>query len=75
MPPPEAGSALDDDEVDVLRRWLAGGSDLGAPLGLRTAEKRDAAGPPALRTLGPIDRFVAARLREEGLDLNGPDPP
>ena len=70
MPPPETGPGLEDDEVDVLRRWLAGGAiwePHWAYGPLRSVTPPAHSGEEAL---GPIDRFVAARLREEGFDLN-----
>ncbi len=70
MPPPETGTGLEDEEVDVVRRWLAAGAIWEphwayGPLSSVT--------PPAVagdEALGPIDRFVAAQLREEGFDLS-----
>jgi len=70
MPPPEAGEGLTDDEVAVLRSWIAGGAEYEqhwayAPLADAPPETVEADG----RERSPIDSFVRRRLREQGRDL------
>ncbi len=68
MPPPEAGASLTVQEIDILRSWI----EAGAPW--QTHWAFDAVRQPALPELDdddwsrqPWDRFVLARLRDEGL--------
>jgi hypothetical protein len=76
--PPE-GEPLAADEIDVLRRWIDEGAkwpgvDLAAPKALhwslRPVVRRDP--PPHSRISSPIDRFIAAKLAEQGL-LHSPE--
>ncbi|NIP92917.1 MAG: hypothetical protein GWO24_05415, partial [Akkermansiaceae bacterium] len=64
MPPPESLHVLDDEEKQTLRRWIAEGARYEGHWAWITPVK------PALpegRAENPIDRFVEARLGEEGL--------
>jgi hypothetical protein len=68
MPPPDAGKALTEKEVDLLRRWIASGARYAEHWSyepLRPVE------PPAVKNTawpkGPVDRFILARLEKEGL--------
>jgi hypothetical protein len=68
MPPPKSGKTLKAGQIDVLRRWI----DQGAPWkGHWAFERIEPFAPPAVRdpgwTRNPIDRFVLARLEQEGL--------
>jgi hypothetical protein len=68
MPPPDAGKPLTEAEQDLLRRWIANGAKY---------EEHWAFVPPKLPDLppeaedpwvkNPIDAFVFARLKSEGL--------
>jgi hypothetical protein len=70
MPPPKSGKKLTSAQIDLLRRWIAGGAEYTQHWAL-IAPKR-----PALpkvkhadRVHNPIDAFVLARLEREGLSL------
>jgi hypothetical protein len=71
MPPPKATRTLKPDEVERLRRWIAGGAPWSShwaftppvrPAVPRVDDPRLAAG-----VRHPIDAFVRARLAREGL--------
>ena len=71
MPPPDSNLVLSNSEKTLLRQWIAEGAEYEehwafAPLAKPSfpggTEGRD-------RPENPIDRFVAARLRDEGLEF------
>jgi hypothetical protein len=69
MPPPKHGEPLGEEEIEILRRWIAE----GAPYEEHWAWKRPERPPlPAVsRPNWPrnaIDRFILARLDREGLE-------
>jgi hypothetical protein len=73
MPPVDSKLALNDHEIEVLRRWI----EQGAEWQQHWAFRPIAAAPlpnveiPAW-SQNPIDRFVGARMKAEGLE---PSPP
>ncbi|MFM8890602.1 MAG: DUF1549 domain-containing protein, partial [Planctomycetia bacterium] len=74
MPPPHAKlGRLSDDEVSVLRRWIAEGAAYEPPWAFLPAQRPEGPGGPAGAEAAagdhPIDRFVAARLADRGLAL------
>ncbi|MEQ8850074.1 PSD1 and planctomycete cytochrome C domain-containing protein [Botrimarina sp.] len=72
MPPAEHGRRLSEDEVAVLRRWIDEGARWAPPWSFTAPSAAEP--PPASDSSwpeSPIDRFVLARLRAEGL---GPSP-
>ena len=68
MPPAASGHTLGDDEIDVLRRWIAGGAKFDDHWSFRPVAQVE---PPAVKNeawvRNPIDRFVLARLEKEKL--------
>lgn len=76
-PMPPAGHArLSEQEIDLLKQWIRD----GAPYQRHWAFIPARAGPPPeipgdQWTQGPIDRFVLARMREQGLSPAGPADP
>lgn len=67
MPPAESGRPLNQAEVDVLKRWIAGGAEYRRHWAfepLRTASPPDERGGA-----NPIDAFVAAAQRRNGLSF------
>jgi hypothetical protein len=68
MPPPDSGRSLSDEEIDLLRRWVAQGADWEQhwsfnPVGeVPIPDVGDPTWPS-----NPIDRFILARLDAEGL--------
>lgn len=68
MPPPEAGKPLNESQKKILTQWLAEGARQEkhwafiAPNRPQLPKTRNASWP-----LHPIDRFVLARLEQEGL--------
>jgi hypothetical protein len=73
MPPPDHGRALAPAEIDILRRWIAGGAEWRAHWSFEPPVDSPA---PAVKAAAwprvPFDAFVAARLDAEGL---APSPP
>lgn len=71
MPPPDAGEALTEAEIDTLRAWIGAGARYEehwayAPL----AQVAPAAVSPDGRERSPIDSLVRARLMGRGRDLS-----
>jgi hypothetical protein len=62
MPPRKTGKSLKPMEIDVLRRWIAAGAPWDTHWSFRRPSK---AAPPAPGH--PVDAFLAARLKREGL--------
>ena len=71
MPPPDAVRRLSPIEIDLLRRWVAGGADWNKHWAYdppqRPAVPPVAIGAIARRVRNPIDAFVFARLESESL--------
>jgi hypothetical protein len=72
MPPLESHLSLSDAEKGLIREWIAGGAEYTEhwafrplPAEVAVPDVRGAAWPR-----GPLDRFVAARLDAEGLDVS-----
>lgn len=78
MPPPRAKKQkLTAAHIDLVRRWIREGAVYQnhwafEPLELVSPPAAAAAGPAAAWARTPIDQFILARLREEGL---APSPP
>jgi hypothetical protein len=68
MPPRKTGKSLAPHEIDVLRRWIAGGASYSQHW---SYEKPKIAPPPAVRdptwSRGVVDQFILARLEQEKL--------
>jgi mono/diheme cytochrome c family protein len=68
MPPESAGDALTDQQIDILRQWIAAGAVRDDHWSFRPIIRPQ---PPVVRDAGwvrnPIDRFVLARLEQEGV--------
>ena len=71
MPPKRHGAALDPGQLDVLERWIAAGAPWEEHWAYVRPERPQ---PPCVdgvdgvdEALGPIDRFIRARLAAEGL--------
>ncbi len=71
MPPPETGPRLTAGQVDVLRRWIAGGAEY-APHWSFVPPKRPEvpATQHPLPSKNPIDAFVLAKLEANGLTMS-----
>ncbi len=68
MPPPEHHKDLSPEEQDVLRRWIAEGAQYEPHWAYASIERRE---PPvfvAAQSANVIDRFIVARLAEEGIE-------
>src|SRR5687768_11713915 len=68
MPPSKTGKTLAPHEIDLLRRWIAGGASYAQHW---SYEKPRATPPPAVRDpkwpRGVVDQYILARLETEKL--------
>jgi len=68
MPPVHSKKALSDEQISVLTRWIDEGASWDQHWAFQALERPD---PPEVANQqwarGPLDRFVLARLEQEGL--------
>ena len=70
MPPPAAGKDLTEEQRRLLRRWIAEGAEYQKHWAFESLHPQK---PPAVAGIKhPIDRYIVARLAEQGLT---PSPP
>lgn len=77
MPPANSGKSLSAQEIETLRQWIKQGADY-APYWAYLAPQQVT--PPEIPGLGndppdQIDRFIRARLQQEGLSPSAPADP
>jgi uncharacterized coiled-coil protein SlyX len=71
MPPPRVNKPITPAEADILKRWIAEGAEYRGHWAFERVERpavpevKDTAWPKT-----PIDRFILARLEQEGLAPN-----
>ncbi|MFN6191626.1 MAG: PSD1 and planctomycete cytochrome C domain-containing protein [Planctomycetia bacterium] len=71
MPPPRFNKPITPAEAEILRRWIAEGAEYRGHWAFERVERpavpdvKDAAWPKT-----PIDRFILARLEQEGMHPN-----
>ncbi len=71
MPPPETRKTLEAREIALLEQWIAEGAEYQPHWAFITPERPTPPDVPGAGGSGnPIDRFVLARLEEEGLAPN-----
>ncbi|MFM8952180.1 MAG: DUF1549 domain-containing protein, partial [Planctomycetaceae bacterium] len=73
MPPPDHGRGLTPGEIDILRRWIAGGAEWKAHWSFEPPVEPPA--PDVTDTAWgrvPFDAFVRSRLEQEGLAPSRP---
>ncbi len=68
MPPPEAKLVVTDEEVEIVRRWIAQGA-VYQPHWAFTPPRMPAI-PNVIPAQGPLDALVLTRLQQEGLEFN-----
>jgi hypothetical protein len=72
MPPTDSGKELTPEQTETLKRWIAEGVEYQPHWSLIPPERPEL---PAVKDVAwsrnPIDRFVLARLDEEGLTPSG----
>ena len=68
MPPPKTGKTLNAEQIDLLKRWIEQGAPWRSHWAFERPVRREA---PAVKDanwpVNDIDRFVLARLEQEGL--------
>jgi mono/diheme cytochrome c family protein len=73
MPPPEAHKTLHPEQIALLRRWIAEGAEYQEHWAYLAPVAKQ---PPAVASAqvrgsrNPIDAFIHARLKKEGLSLS-----
>ncbi|MCE9632514.1 MAG: PSD1 and planctomycete cytochrome C domain-containing protein [Planctomycetia bacterium] len=71
MPPPRLNKPITPAEAEILRRWIATGAEYRGHWAFERVERPTV---PAVKDMAwpktPIDRFVLARLEQEGLAPN-----
>ncbi len=73
MPPPEFGKSPSADEIRILRKWIAEGAEYEGHWAFLPPQRPAPPVVPAGSTVhNPVDRFVLARLRREGLQPTEP---
>jgi hypothetical protein len=70
MPPPESGKSLSPGEIDLFRRWIEAGAPWQGHWAYIPPARPEVpeVGDDHVFARNPIDHFVLARLREEGLE-------
>lgn len=68
MPPDELHRPLSAEQIDTLRQWIAEGAPYAQHWSFIPAERPEVPADPSGWAQGPIDRFVARRLREAGFE-------
>ena len=79
MPPPEHSDGLNDDEVNVLRRWIESGGNYDVHWSFQPIRKPSIPSRKVdakdVRVFNPIDAFVTDSLENSGLEQNPPAEP
>ncbi len=71
MPPPEFHKELSADEQNVLRRWIAEGAHYESHWAYTSIQRREPREVASTQPVNVIDRFIDARLDEEGVEPVG----
>ena len=73
MPPPKENKPLKPADVEQLRRWIQEGASYSGHWAFQTPVKP--APPAGTATAHPVDAFIEARLKKEGLSFSPPAAP
>lgn len=68
MPPPKHKNPLSDEEIALLKRWIAEGAPYTGHWAFEPVKRPEP--PQAGESDNPIDRFIAARLQKKGLGFS-----
>ncbi len=74
MPPPDSKKPLKPDQIELLRRWVAGGAPYARHWAFEPPVKAPVpvlpeGAPDQRRSEDPVDAFLAAQLHKEGLQF------
>jgi hypothetical protein len=74
MPPPDSHKTLTPAQIETIRQWIVQGAKYQKHWAFEAPVKVD---PPQVGTpvLAPVDAFLAARLKKEGLSFSPEAPP
>ncbi|MBI1321895.1 DUF1553 domain-containing protein [bacterium] len=67
MPPPKFGKPLTSRQIDTLKAWVAGGAKWGRHWAWDVPIRPNVPTAAGAKVRNPIDAFVVARLKAEGL--------
>ena len=67
MPPPDSHKELSDAEKALIRQWIEEGANYEGHWAFAPPRQPEI---PAIKEANPIDRFVGARLQNEGLEFS-----
>lgn len=70
MPPPEADEALSQEDVEILREWIASGAEYRAHWAFQTPNRPEIPEIESEWVRNPIDAFILERMRAQGLTPN-----
>ncbi len=73
MPPADSNKQLSPEQIEVLRRWVAGGGQYEGHWSFLPLDRR--APPAATAIKNPLDRFILAELSARGLAASPPADP
>lgn len=65
MPPPDKGARFTEAEVELIRRWIEQGGEYAEHWSYQPVTRPEA--PEVNDTKHPVDAFIRARLKKEGL--------
>ncbi len=68
MPPAKSNHRLTADQIALFRRWIAEGAEWGRHWSYEPPVRPTVPQVPGKADLGPVDAFLRARLRREGLE-------
>ena len=70
MPPPESKKKLTPKDLAILKKWIEQGAEYQNHWSFVAPQTPDVPEVDSAVTLNPIDNFVVARLKNDGLDLS-----
>ncbi|MDX1679572.1 MAG: DUF1553 domain-containing protein [Akkermansiaceae bacterium] len=73
MPPPESHKQMDSQEIALIERWIEQGAEYEAHWSFGPVKRPEAPEAGEGWAANPIDRFIAAKLDEHGLEPNPAD--
>ena len=75
MPPPKSHKTMKAREIALLERWIEQGAEYEAHWSFAKITKPEVPAAGSGWAANPIDRFIAAKLDEAGLQPNPPEEP
>jgi hypothetical protein len=73
MPPPHSHKTMNAEEIALIKRWIEQGAEYEPHWAFTPVKKPDLPEAGATWAANPIDRFIAEKLDESGLEPNPPE--